>query len=118
MRYMKNVVLMLYVFLTAILLTSCKTCPPSDASEEIASYSWVSKNETGECRLSFEDECLILSCNLSEKDKLKIEGRYFADDKTITLESEDCGTLTLEYKLDNDKLSLNMYNMSIVLTKE
>ncbi len=118
MRNRKRISIMLCVFLTIILLSSCKVSPPSDASEEIAAYAWISQNETGECRMSFDGDNIILSCRLSDKESMKLEGRYFADGDTITVESEDYGTVSFKFKLENEKMTIDMYNMSIVFTKE
>ncbi len=118
MRNRKRISIMLCVFLTVILLSSCKVSPPSDASEEIAAYAWISQNETGECRMSFDEDNIILSCSLSDEESMKLEGRYFADGDTITVESEDYGTISFKFRLENEKMTIDMYNMSIVFTKE
>ena len=118
MKYLKRVFVMLCVLLTIILLTSCISSPPSNASEEIARYSWISKNDSGNCRISFTDGVLKLDCCLSEKETVRLEGKYFADDNMITVESDDCGTVVLKYKLENEKMSVEMYNMCVVFIKE
>lgn len=114
----KMTVTMLCICMTVILLSSCRVCPPSDASEEITVYTWVNKSDNGECRINFDEENIKIACTLSNNEKMKLEGKYFADENTITVESDDCGTITLGYKLENEKMTVNLYNMSITFTKE
>ncbi len=118
MKYKKKVIMILCVCLTIILLSSCRTCPPSDVSEEIASYIWISKNEQGECRLALDGKKLQLQCVSADKKEMILNGKYFADENTITVEGEDFGTVVMKYSLKNEKLTIDMYNMSIIFTKE
>ncbi len=116
MRNSRRTAIMLCVFLI-IIFSSCTDCPPTDASEEIVKYSWISKNELGECRLSFDNDLLRLDCKLSDKESMKLEGRYFADKNSITVESEEYGTIKLGFRAENEKMTIDMYDMSIIFTK-
>ena len=96
----------------------CVPSPPESSGEEIVLNSWELVSE-GKTRgsLDFTDGKIIMSADVSDG-KLRISGDCYFSDKTITIDSEDCGVIAFDYELYRDKLRLTFGGKTAEFTKK
>lgn len=97
-----------------LLMAACTRAAPQTSAEELSAHQWsIDGNDGG---LSFSDG--IMTLLVGEKGKLaRLEGEYFADDRTITLMDKDAGTVRFDYCLKNEKLLLSYSGKELTLCK-
>lgn len=98
-----------------VFLSGCTTAPPQNAAEELCRYQWIPK--TAEGSLTFSEDTLSLSVQQGDN-SVKLSGVYFADDDTLTVLSEDYGTVVMQYALVADQLRLTYFDKEAVFVKE
>lgn len=93
-----------------LLMAGCVNAPPLDASEEIKRYEWVrtdengAKNETSG-HLAFSGSSLSLTSSYGES-RLDLNGECIVENDTITVITDDFGSVVMEYELSSEKLTL------------
>lgn len=103
---MKKTTLLLAAGVMAM-LNGCVPAPPAGPADELSRYEWVlsAENQPADrpaARLCFEEGSLTLQTG----DTVLLQGAYTATDHTLTVLSEACGVVELDYVLSSDQLLL------------
>lgn len=119
-RFIKFVRCAVCFIVCCLVLCSCQPAPPENAAEELISHSWNVVNKSGEShgKLKFlADNRLSFNSDIGDEE-MQIEGVYFADDKNLTVTSNEWGDVVFSYRLENEYLYLTYYEREIKLKKE
>ena len=101
--------------LTFLVLSGCTTAaPPQNAAEELCRYEWIPK--TAEGRLTFSGGSLQLSVQQGEN-RIALNGVCFTDEDTLTVLSEQYGTVVMQYELAADQLHLTYFDKQATFVK-
>lgn len=97
----------------------CITAPPRDPAQEIVMHKWSPEGKEGETRgeLLFCDDEMLFSAKMSDTE-VRLRGEYLIDDKTITVMSEQYGTVCMDYELSSEYLTLSYYGRSAKFVKK
>lgn len=117
MRKYNKFLTIILAALSVIFLSACREQSPTTAAEEISRYNWSLTGEYGECSLHFDNDTAELSANISAEETIKVRGKYFTDENTITVDTDEYGTVVFAYQLKDDKLILTFCETNITLTK-
>ena len=108
-------IIMLFV---PLLLSGCmSTSPPVTPGDELVCYDWELENggeKTAE--LVFRGDELSLT-GKSGGEGISVTGRYYVDDKKISVVTGDMGVVVFGYKLERDSLILSMDDLTLKLVK-
>ncbi len=104
--------------LSVMSVTGCITAPPECPAQELVRHKWFPENKTGMERgeLLFCDDEMLLSAKMSGTE-VRLRGEYLIDDKTITVMSEQYGTVCMDYDLSSEYLTLSYYGRSAKFVK-
>lgn len=98
--------------LAVICLSSCRTASPADAAQEFSSHSrYISSDK--DTVLELDDDFLKVKCRSQD---LTISGEYFADEKTVTLTTDDCGDLVFDYYFRDGNLHIGYAGMEMTFS--
>ena len=102
------------LWLWIVMLSGCTAAPPQSAGEEIVRYHWIP--ETAEGGLDFAEHQLYLSVRQGSN-QVNLKGEYFMVADTLTVLSEDYGTVVMTYELVNHQLKLTYFGQEAVFVK-
>ena len=106
---------MLFIMLV---MSSCRQADPETAAQEVPMHKWSIENDTEKGELSFESDIMTLFFTDENKNNTKFSGKYYADDNSIYMETEDGMTVKFEYRLEDDKLYMKYSEREICFYKE
>ena len=92
-----------------IMLCGCRQASPETKAGELAAHRWEMADTSVSGRIDIDGDIFTLSGVAEGTENVSLSGKYFADDETITVETEDQGTVRLSYDINNEKLILTYY---------
>ncbi len=109
---------MIYIIIILLSVICCMTgCLYKDhpvcEREELTAHSWYDENAGS---LDFDDNTARLIVGRNDG-SVSISGIFYADDSSITIESNELGTFVVNYRLENDKLLLEWAGKELTLCK-
>ena len=106
------------VIFCAAVTGGCVPAVPCSPCDEIRLYEWEicsdKRNDSGE--LSFKGDELYMYADVSGS-KTSVKGRYFIDDKRITVFADGFDILQFDYKLSGEKLLLSYFSKKLTFKK-
>ena len=95
----------------SVTLQGCAAAPPQTAAEEIKLFEWVRTEEKGGANeqlgyLVFTENGISLT-SVQGENRLDLTGECVIEESTVTVISENYGTVVMGYTLSSDKLTLS-----------
>ena len=114
-----EIVLYIICISSIIFTTACTASPPTTAAEEILRHDWHMLDSEGEeyATLTFDNDRFILEAEIYDS-PLSLSGECFVDKETISVDTENFGTIIIRYKLSSDELTLTYFGKSVVFLKK
>lgn len=114
-----------FACVTALLVFFCQGCtaaPPDCPAVEIVRYKWRPTDDSGNKAASrgelvFCDDEILLAAKVSDTE-VRLRGEYLIDDDTITVMSEQYGTVCMGYDLSSEYLTLTYFGKSARFVKD
>ena len=112
---------MWFTVMIAILgVTACVQAPPRTAAQELDRHRWTVQSSGHDKSfggsLSFEGGRLTLETVTGSRENT-LSGEYTADDKTITVLTDAGETLTMNYKMQDNRLILGFSGKEVTFVK-
>ena len=102
------------ILLSVLLLCACIPAPPETPQEEMIRHHW--RAETGEGELSFEENTFTMILK-QEKSSFTLKGEYLLSEEQLTILSDNCGVMTMSFRIADNKLYLNYSGKECIFVK-
>ncbi len=108
----------LIICIAVSVMGGCVPSPPESAGEELTRHHWELPQPSGarSCTLDFAQDRLTLTASGFGED-VNLTGECLVGDGTVTVLSEDFGTVSFDYELDGEKLLLRYCGRCMTLVK-
>ncbi len=99
--------------------SSCTQAPPEDCADELVRNVWVITDDSGKehGNLSFENNRVKMDADVSGKN-FHMNEECIVDTEKVIVSSENFGQLSVQYRIDGEKLYLEYFGREILLTKK
>lgn len=117
---MKKITITCLLLFLSVTGAGCIAAPPDSPAEEVVRYKWRPSDEVNSAvrgELLFNDDEILFAARLSDTE-VRLRGEYLIDDNTITVMSEQYGTVCMDYELSSEYLTLTYYGKSARFVKD
>lgn len=122
LHYIIHYAIYMLILSGLIVLYGCTGAPPRSAEEEIKLFEWVRTDEKDARdeqlgHIVFSENGVSLT-SVQGDNRLDLTGECIIEESTITVITENFGTVVMGYELNSDRLTLSYFGKTATFVKK